>query len=128
MKVIFQFSKPLGTQPLNEDLELESSTAAVLHRKGFGSIKSKIISIKEGPKGGLEIKTESLTKEEKSKLQLNKPLKEKLIPANSSLEQTQAISEAVEEAVNKVKEENKESIALAVKEALAEQAKVDSGE
>lgn len=76
MKVIFIFSKKLGTQPVGEEVEMESSTAAVLQRKGFGKIKSKIISVKHTQKG-LEIKTASLTKEEIAKLRLEDSLVKK---------------------------------------------------
>ena len=74
MKVIFKFSKKLGSQPVNEDVEMHSTTAAVLERKGFGSIQSKVISVKEGPKGGLEIKTAKLTKEDRDDLMLDSSL------------------------------------------------------
>lgn len=74
MKVIFEFSKPLGTQPVGEGVELQASTAAALQRKGYGKIIEKIVSVKVGPKGAIEVKTAKLSKEDIANLKLNDSL------------------------------------------------------
>ena len=77
MKVIFKHSKALGNSSAGDEKEMFSTTAAVLHRKGFGSITKKITSVKQGA-NGVEKKYAELTKEEKASLKLDESLVSKV--------------------------------------------------
>lgn len=77
MKVKFEFSKKLGTQPVGEEVEMFSSTAAVLERKGFGKITKKLVKTEDKGENGIKKTWANLAKEDRAKLQLDESLVKK---------------------------------------------------
>ena len=76
MKVLFKYSKSLGKRQKDEEVEMHSTTAAILQRKGFGKISKKLVSLKN-KSGQIKAEWAALTDEDKESLKLSQSLVKK---------------------------------------------------